>query len=147
MKVILQNDVKNIGQAGDVINVKKGFARNFLFPNQLALLATSKSIKHQEHINRIIEAKKKQALNEKKKILDRISQIELCFKRAAKEESKLFGSVTSLDISKKLEEKNYLIDKKDIHLSSPIKTLGEHKVKIKFSSDLEGDIKVVVEKE
>lgn len=146
MKVILQSDVKNIGKIGDVINVKKGFARNFLLPNQLALKATTKSLKHQTYINKLIEVKKKQALNEKQKLLNEISKIELSFKRASGKGNKLFGSVTVGDIAKKLELEKHLIDKKDIYLVAPIKSLGEHKAKIKLSPELEGEIKILVEK-
>ena len=144
MKVILQDDIKNIGKVGEIKNVKKGFARNFLFPRKLAVLATVKSLKHQEHRDKLIEIKKKKVKGQRQRFLDDLLKIELQFERSVSEKKKLFGSVTTQDIFKEFEKKKFSVEKKEIVLQSPIKTVGKHKVKIKLESDLEGEVKVVV---
>src|SRR5687768_13485303 len=99
MKVILQQDVKNVGKVGDVVNVKTGYARNFLFPRKLAAIALEKSVKAWEHLKQVAELKKKKAVAERRAILDKLAGVTVTFKRGSSDKEKIFGSVTAHDIS------------------------------------------------
>lgn len=146
MKVILQKDVKDLGKVGDLVNVSEGFARNLLFPRKLALEATEKRENEYNHLKRIAESKKKKALAARQEILNKVKGITVTFKLNAGENDKLFGTVTTSDISKNLEKLGFSIDKKDIHLEAPIKILGTHKAIIRFGDALEASIQVAVER-
>lgn len=146
MKIILQKDVKNVGKVGDIVNVATGYARNFLFPRKLAVLAEEKSVKAWEHLKKIAEQKKKKAVAERKALLDQLSGVTLTFKRVAGEKDKIFGAVTANDISDELELKGYQVDRRDIHVE-PIRMLGQHKAEVRFGEDLKAEVTVVVEKE
>lgn len=146
MKVILKKDVKNVGKVGQIVNVAKGFARNFLFPKSLAQTATEKRMGEFEHIKRMAEAKMKKALGERKELLQKISGATVTFKMNASETDKLFGSIAALDISRELEKQGFSIDKKDIILEDTIKMLGQHKAKVSFGEGLETEISVSVER-
>jgi large subunit ribosomal protein L9 len=147
MKVILQKDILNLGDAGDVKIVAAGYARNFLLPQKLVIPFNESSKKAMDHQTHLIKVKKDKRRKESEKIADAFSNIELKIIAKVGEEDKLFGSVTTTDISKKLKEAGYDIDKRRIHLDDHIKTLGEHKVTIKLEEGLTSTIKVVVEKE
>lgn len=146
MKVVLQKDVKNVGKVGDVINVANGYARNFLFPRKLAMEATENRVKEWDHLKKIAEIKKKKAVAERKAMLEKISGLTLTFKRTSGEGDRLFGSVTSIDISDALEEHGHSVDRRDID-TDPIKVLGQHKVTINMGEGLNAELTVVIEKE
>ncbi|HMN67107.1 MAG TPA: 50S ribosomal protein L9 [Bdellovibrionales bacterium] len=147
MKVILQKDVKDLGKVGDLVNVKSGYARNYLFPRQLAVGATEDSITEWNHLKKVADIKKKKAVAERKVVIDKMQGLTLNFKlEAAADSEKLFGSVTNMDISKQLEANGYQIDKRDIHLEEPIKLLGQHKASVRMGEGLEAEITIVVEK-
>lgn len=146
MKVILVKDVKDVGKVGDLVNVSSGFARNFLFPRKLANEATEKRIKEWEHLKRVAEVKKKKAVAERQAVLGKLNGISLKFKVSAGEGDKLFGSVTTSDISKELEKAGHSVDRRDIHLEEQIKVLGTHKATVRLGEGLEGSIQVVVER-
>ncbi|MGZ3722069.1 MAG: 50S ribosomal protein L9 [Bdellovibrionales bacterium] len=147
MKVILQKDVKDLGKVGELVNVKQGFARNFLFPRKLALVATEEKVTEWKHLQKVAEIKKKKAMAGRKEIIGKMQGITLNFKlEAAAESEKLFGSVTNADISKQLETHGYQIDRRDIHLEEPIRQLGQHKAQVKMGEGLEAEITIVVEK-
>lgn len=146
MKVILQKDVKDLGKVGELVNVKEGFARNFLFPRRLAAEATEKRVKELEHLNRVAEAKKKKAVAERQELLGKVNGTSLSFKVAAGDGDKLFGSVTTSEISRELEKKGFSIDRRDIHLEEQIKVLGTHRALIKMGEGLQATVQVVVER-
>lgn len=146
MKVILQKDVKNVGKIGDLIAVSEGYARNFLFPRKLALEATEKKVKEWEHLTRVAEVKKKKAVEERKQLLNKLSGLAVKFKVTAADSEKIFGSVTTADISDQLEKEGFSIDKRDIHLDETIKVLGTHKATIRFGEGLEAVIQIAVER-
>jgi len=141
--------------------VKAGYARNYLMPQNLAILFTKKQIKSIEEAKKLedrkLEMQKDKLLSiikdiemQKDKLLSIIKDIEklnLSIKMKSEEGEKLFGSVTKVDIVKLLQENNIEIDKKYIDLSSPIKTLGEHKIGIIFTADIAGSLSLMVEKE
>lgn len=133
MKVILQKDVKDLGKVGDLVNVSEGFARNLLFPRKLALEATEKRVNEYNHLKRVAESKKKKALAERQEQLNKIKGTTVNFKLNAGENDKLFGTVTTSDISKALDKLGFAVDRKDIHLEEPIKVLGTHKATIRYA--------------
>jgi large subunit ribosomal protein L9 len=145
MKVILQKDVKNVGKVGDIVSVATGYARNFLLPNRLAAIAQETSVKAWAHIKQVAERKKVKALTERKELLQKIASVTLLFKVASGENGKIFGSVTTHEISKALEEKGFSVDRRDIK-SEPIRVLGQHKVTISYGTDLSCEVTVAVEK-
>lgn len=146
MKVILQKDVKDVGRVGELVNVSEGFARNFLFPRKLAAEATEKRVKEYEHLKRVAETKKKKALAERQELLNKINGTTVTFKLAAGETDKLFGTVTTTDISKELQKMGHSVDRRDIHLEEPIKVLGQHKAVVRYAEGLEAKIQIAVER-
>lgn len=147
MKVILQKDVKDLGKVGDLVNVKSGYARNFLFPRQLAVTATEGSETEWNHLQKVAEIKKKKAMAGRMDVIRKLQGLTLNFKlEAAADSEKLFGSVTSLDLSKELDKHGFSIDKRDIHIEETIKVLGQHKVVVRLGEGLEAELTVVVEK-
>jgi large subunit ribosomal protein L9 len=145
MKVVLQKDVKNVGKVGDLVSVKSGFARNFLFPRKLAVEATENRVKSWEHIKKVAAAKQKKALVERKELLEKLSGLTVTFKVVAGEKDKLFGAVTAHDISQALEKQGYMVDRRDIH-TEIIKELGQHKAQVKFGDGLSAEITLSVER-
>ena len=146
MKVILQKDVKDVGKVGELVNVSEGFARNFLFPRKLAAEATEKRVKEWEHLKRVADAKKKKAVVERQGLLSKINGTAVKFKMAAAESDKIFGSVTTSDVSKELEKVGHSIDRRDIHFEEQIKVLGTHKAFVRMGEGLEATIQIVVER-
>ena len=147
MKVILKEDVQNLGQQGDVVDVKPGYARNYLMPQKLAILFTKQQKKSIEEAQIVEKRKLEREKDQLESVLKQVEDLNLYLKMKSEEDNKLFGSVTKLDIVKLLEENGITIDKKYIDLSSPIKTLGEHKVNIVFTKEMSGSFTLAVEKE
>ena len=147
MKVILKEDVQNLGQQGDVVEVKPGYARNYLMPQKLAILFTKQQKKSIEQAQIVEKRKLEREKNQLESVLKQVEDLNLSLKMQSEEDDKLFGSVTKLDIVKLLEENGITIDKKYIDLSSPIKTLGEHKVNIVFTKEMSASFTLTVEKE
>jgi len=147
MKVILKEDVQNLGQQGDVVEVKSGYARNYLIPQKLAILFTKQQKKSIDEAQRVEERKLEREKDQLESVLKQVEDLSLSLKMQSEEDSKLFGSVTKLDIVKLLEENGVTIDKKYVDLSSPIKTLGEHKVNIMFTKEMSASFTLTVEKE
>ena len=147
MKVILSEDVSNLGTMGSVVSVADGYANNYLFPRKLAVRADSGSAKQIEHEMRIIkrrEEKRRAELTEQSK---KISSVTVEILARAGEEDKLFGSVTTAQIAEKLAEKGFKVDRKNIHLEEPIKALGIYTVALKLGLGVEASIKVWVQPE
>jgi large subunit ribosomal protein L9 len=147
MKLILTQDVDNVGNEGDVVDVKPGFGRNFLIPQKLAVTFSKSQLKQVEekrsHEDRKIDRQKDVLLD----LLSKVADLNITVKMKSEDGEKLFGSITKLDIEKLLVENDILFDKKYIDLAAPIKTLGEHEIKIKFSNDISGSFKLTIEKE
>jgi large subunit ribosomal protein L9 len=147
MKVILTEDVAHRGAAGDMLKVKDGYARNFLIPNGMAIVATTENVKQLEHQKRQIQAKLNKLKKESEGVAKKIEGISCTIVRAAGEEDKLFGSVTSADIYASLKNEGIAVDKKKILLDEPIKNLGIFTVPIKIHSEVTANLKVWVVKE
>lgn len=147
MKVILTEDVAHLGSAGDLVKVKDGFARNFLVPNSRAIVATTQNIKQLEHQKRQVQAKLNKLMKDSEGLGRKIEAMSCTISRAAGEEDKLFGSVTSADIYNSLKNEGIEVDKKKILLDEPIKSLGIFTVPIKIHPQVTANLKVWVVKE
>lgn len=148
MKVILQKDISNLGDAGDVKEVADGYARNYLLPKKLVIRWNESSKKAMDHQAHLIKVKKEKRKKQSEKIADAIKALELQIKAKVGEDgSKLFGSVTTIDVAKKLKEAGYEIDKRKIVIEEPIKELGTFDVAVKLEEGLTASVKVTVEKE
>ncbi len=147
MKVILQKDIPNLGDAGDIKEVADGYARNFLLPKNLVLVANEASKKAIEHQKKLIKIKKEKRKKNSEKLADSLSGMELTIKAQVGEEGKLFGAITTMDISKELLAKGFEIDKRKIQLESPIKMEGEYDVVIKLDEGLNTTVKISIVKE
>lgn len=146
MKVILQKDVKNLGKVGELVNVKTGFARNYLLPRRMALEASEARVNEFNHLKKIAEAKKKKAVGERQELIKKLQGVNLVVKATAGENEKLFGTVTNNDLSNELERMGFSIDRRDIHMEEPIKMLGQHKATIKLGDGAEAELAISVER-
>ena len=147
MKVILLQDIENLGKKYEVKNVKAGHARNFLIPKGLAKPATVEALKRLETEKEIAEKKAEEELKGVQTSASNLEGQEVIIKVKVGEENQLFESVTSQKISEKLKELGFKVKKNKILLEEPIKELGEFPVKIKFEHNLETEIKVIVVEE
>jgi large subunit ribosomal protein L9 len=144
MKVILRQDIDELGFEGDIVNVANGYARNFLMPQGIALEASPENIKALASQRKKIETKRLKAKDDAEKLKQELEAFLIDFKLKSGEEGKLYGSVTSMDIASRLEKKGIVIDRRKILLDKPIKSLGEYDVAIKIYPGLIGSVKVVV---
>jgi len=144
MDIILLKDVKNLGQSGDVVNVKPGYARNKLIPEGIALRASKRNLAIADE--RKISANKKLAREESfsNELADVLSKTEITIEAQVGEEDKMFGSVTAIDIHKSLESKKIKIERSAILLDEPIKSLGIYHVPVQVSPSLKVDVKIYV---
>jgi len=146
MQVILKKDVQNLGEAGEVVNVKDGYARNLLIPKNYAEIATEGALKNREQNIARIQAKQEKLHQEalaKAAEIEKLGQLELSAK--AGESGKLFGTITTKKLCEELKEKaNIEIDRKTVSLSAPINKIGEFTMLIKLTSKVKTELKVVV---
>ena len=147
MKVILKNDVRNLGSYGDEVEVADGYGRNYLIPKGLALQATDQNKSVIDQKKKILLTRFEKDKTEAESIVNQLLAEEICFKRKAGESDKIFGSVTSHDIAEFLNAKGFNIDKKKILLDDPIKNLGSFTVSIKIHPDVPCTLSVKVDKE
>ena len=144
MKIILKEDVKNIGTIGDIIDVANGYARNYLLPKKLAIEANKKNIKEFEHYKSAILKKAENVKLASQSVADNLSSISLTIKAAAGSDNKLFGAVTNIDIAEALKSQGFDIDRKKIPLEEPIKRLGTHTVTVKLHPEISSQITIEV---
>ena len=144
MRVILREDVYNLGRSGELVTVKEGYARNYLLPRNLAMLANEANVHQLEHEKQVIELrqqKMKGGAVEQGKALEAV-QVKIV--RKAGEQNKLFGSVTALDIAEALAAAGQKIDRRLIHLPEPIKTTGQYEIEVRLHREVTSKIKVEV---
>ena len=144
MKIILISDYEGLGKAGELIDVKPGFARNKLLPNGFALRASKKNIALIDEKKKVIETSKKREDALLQDLLEQLSKTEITIEAQVGDEEKMFGSITSNDIQKSLEKKGVVVDRNTILLDAPIKSLGIFHVKVRLSKDHECEVKVYV---
>jgi large subunit ribosomal protein L9 len=144
IEVILQQDVEHLGHTGDVVRVKPGYARNYLLPRGLAVIADRRNLARWEHQKRSAAAKRAKLEQAAREAAERLASLAVQIAARAGEENRLFGSVTSQDIQRALAAQGVEIDRKRILLEAPIKTLGEHEVSVHLGAGVRGKIKVSV---
>jgi large subunit ribosomal protein L9 len=147
MQIILQEDVEKLGNRGDVVTVKPGYARNFLLPNKLAVEATAGNMKALERIRAALAKKTATELEAAKQQAELLNLVSLKFTRKTGENDQMFGSVTTGDIADGLKTQGFEIDKRQVQLSEPLKGLGEFPVTVKVFRDVTAQIKVQIDKE
>jgi large subunit ribosomal protein L9 len=147
MDVILRQAVENLGKPGDVVKVKNGYARNYLLPHNLAYEATPGNLKRIEQEKNRLEAAEGQRRGSAQEIATKLEQVSLTFSARVGEEGKLFGSVTAGDIVQQLEQQGYHVEKRQIDLHEPIKSLGVYRVPIRLHADVKPEIRVWVIKQ
>ena len=144
MDVILLEDVQGLGDAGDVVVVKPGFARNKLIPDGVALRASKRNLAVAEERKRVSKMRKDRESEADYNLVDKLSKTEITIEAQVGDDEKMFGSVTAIDIHKALDEKEINIDRHAIELEEPIKSLGIYHVPVKISAEHTGDLKVYV---
>lgn len=144
VQLILREDVMNLGEAGDLVRVKPGYARNFLVPQGKADIATASNLKRLEHQKRVISEKLAKELKDVKAVAGKFKDMLLEIEANAGPEGKLFGSVTAAQISQLLAERGIETDRRRITLAEPIRSVGEHVVSLKLHRDFSVDIKIQV---
>ncbi len=147
MKLILRENVENLGKGGDLVEVKPGYGRNYLLPRGLAVLANPRNVRELEHQKQVAAAKAAKMKASAEAVAKRLAETPVTLKRKVGEQEKLYGSVTALDIAEALAARGLQIDRRSIDLAEPIKTVGEFEVPVKLHSDVAGKAKVKVEPE
>jgi large subunit ribosomal protein L9 len=147
MKVILKKDFETLGKIGDSVNVKDGYAMNFLIPNNIAMKATESNLRVLEEIKKNRELKLKKETTDAEKLAGQLGSLTLEIKAKAGDDDKIYGSVTAQIISDTLNEKGYKIEKKQIELEEPIKQIGIFPVNVKLTSNVKASLKVWIVKE
>ena len=146
MEIILLDKIDNLGNVGDIVTVKPGYARNYLFPKGLAVRSSKRNIAFVEEKRKNIELKIAKEEQASQAIFDSLKNVEILMEVEVGENDKLFGSVTTMDLQKALNDQNIEIEKQDILLDNPIKSLGAYDIPIKVTSLLKQNIKVNVVK-
>lgn len=147
MKLILREDVENLGKGGEVVEVKPGYGRNFLLPRGLAVAANPKNVRELDHQKQIASAKAAKLKASAEAVAKRLADTPVVLKRKVGEQSKLFGSVTALDVAEALAARGLQLDRRAIDLAEPIKTTGDFEVPVKLHREVVGKAKVKVEAE
>ena len=144
IQVILSEDVHALGDAGEIVTVKPGYARNYLIPQGKALMATAERVNEVEHQKRVIGEKRARELKDLEAVKAKLDATSLEVVAQAGEEGKLFGSVTAQNLAELLAEKGLEVDRRKIVLNEAIKSVGEHKVAIRLRSDVMAEFTVTV---
>lgn len=146
MKLILKEAVHNLGESGDIVDVKNGYGRNFLIPQGKAVFATPGAVEAAERAQKQLE--ERLALNEKQaqSIADKLDSINLTFSVKTNEEGKIFGTITTTQIAETLAEKGIELDRRKIEIDGDVKSLGEYKAVVSLTSDIKGHVKFWVVK-
>ncbi len=147
MLVILKENVENLGRIGDVVNVTDGYARNFLLPRSLVVAADEKNVAAIEHHKRSLEKKRMAAKASAQELAKKLADYSCTLSRKVGEGDKLFGSVSTADIADVLKKAGFPVERREIQLDQPIKTLGVHPVTVKLEAEVSTTLKVWVVKE
>lgn len=146
MKLILKEDVKKLGSAGDLVDVKPGYGRNYLIPQAKAVLATEGAIKHHEQMKREAELRAELTVEKAKELAQQLENTSVTIPVTVGEDDRIHGTVTNIQVAEALEERDILIDRKKISIDQDIKTLGEYTATIDLMGDLNPQVKVWVVK-
>ena len=144
MEVILKEDIANLGKIGEIVRVRDGYARNYLLPRGLVLVANKKNMTTFEHQKKLVADQKQKIMKHAQAVGDQLAGVSLTIAMRAGEEGRLFGSVTNIQIEKALKAKGLNVERRKIHLSEPIKNLGEYEVPIRLAADVTVPLKLSV---
>jgi len=144
MEVILKEDIVNLGKIGEVVRVRDGYARNYLLPRGLVLVANKRNLKSYEHQKKLVGDQKQKFVRQAQSAAGALAGVSLVIPMKVGEEGRLFGSVTNIQIEKALKAKGIDVDRRKIQLDEPIKTAGDHEVHVRLSADLTVPLKVSV---
>lgn len=147
MKVILKESYMNLGEAGDIVNVKPGYARNFLLPSKLAVTATTANMKVFQDKQKEIEAKKATVRDESKKLMEALNGLSVKIVKKVGDDGKLFGSVSSKEIEEALAAENHKVDRRMIVLGQQIKMIGEYPIMVKLVGGMKASVTLKIEAE
>ena len=146
MKVILTTNIKKLGKIGDLVEVKNGYARNFLFPNNMALRENKKNLEYYNNIKEEIKKKEEKKLEEAQNIIEKIKNLNVEFFKEADEKEQLYGSISKKEIINLFKEKEIYIHSDDIDMKNPIRTLGEHEISVSPYLNITHTLKIKVNK-
>ena len=146
MKVILTTNIKKLGKIGDLVVVKNGYARNFLFPNNMALRDSKKNVDYYNSIKEDIKNKEEKKLEEAKNIIEKIKNLNVEFSKEADEKDQLYGSISKKEILDQFKENEIFIHSDDIEMKKPIRTLGEHEISVSPYLNITHTLKIKVNK-
>ncbi|MEW5737291.1 MAG: 50S ribosomal protein L9 [Myxococcota bacterium] len=144
MKLILREDVYNLGKSGEIVNVKDGYARNYLLPRNLAMLANDANVRQLEHEKQVIELRQQKLKGAAQELARKFENASVKIVRKVGEQDKLYGSVTALDIAEALAAAGLKIERRLIHLPDPIRSVGEFEVELRLHREVTTKIKVTV---
>ncbi|WP_456325133.1 50S ribosomal protein L9 [Desulfonauticus submarinus] len=144
MQVVLRADIENLGRLGDVVNVKPGYARNYLIPKGLAMLATDQNLKRFEREKKKLQEKMDAIRFAAQELADKLNALEVVLPVRVGEGDKLYGAVTAANIADKVAELGYEVDKRKILIKEPIRALGEYELEVKLHPDVRATLKVKV---
>ena len=146
MKVILTTNIKKLGKIGDLVEVKNGYARNFLFPNNMALRDSKKNLDYYNNIKEDIKNKEEKKLEEAKIIIEKIKNLNIEFSKEADEKDQLYGSISKKEILDQFKKNEIFIHSDDIEMKNPIRTLGEHEISVSPYLNITHTLKIKVNK-
>tara|TARA_B100000674_G_C37696686_1_gene848605 strand:- start:380 stop:823 length:444 start_codon:yes stop_codon:yes gene_type:complete len=146
MKVILTTNIKKLGKMGDKVSVKSGYARNFLFPNNMALRENKRNIEHYEKIKDDIKKNEEVKLQEAKDLIENLKNIEIIFNKEADEKDQLYGSISKKEIVDFLQDKKLKVKSDDVIMRNQIKSIGEHVIEISPYDGISEEISISVNK-
>jgi large subunit ribosomal protein L9 len=144
MEVILKEDIANLGKIGEVVRVRDGYARNYLLPRGLVLMANKKNLKTFEHQKKVVTDQKQKIMRQAQSVADQLTGVALVIAMRVGEEGRLFGSVTNIQIEKALKAKGLNVERRKIHLNEPIKTTGDYEVPVRLAADVTVPLRVSV---
>ena len=146
MKVILTTNIKKLGKIGDLVEVKNGYARNFLFPNNMALRDSKKNLEYYNNIKEEIKNKEEKKLEEAKSIIEKIKNLNVEFSKEADEKDQLYGSISKKEILDQFKANEIFMHSDDIEMKNPIRTLGEHEITVSPYLNITHTLKIKVNK-
>ena len=146
MKVILTTNIKKLGKIGDLVEVKNGYARNFLLPNNMALRDNKKNLEYYNNIKEEIKNKEEKKLEEAKNIIEKIKSLKVEFSKEADEKDQLYGSISKKEILDQFKENEIFINSDDIDMKNPIRTLGVHEISVSPYLNITHTLKIKVNK-
>jgi len=146
MKVILTTNIKKLGKIGDLVEVKNGYARNFLFPNNMALRDSKKNLEHYNNIKEEIKNKEEKKLEEANNIIEKIKKLNVEFSKEADEKDQLYGSISKKEILDLFKKNEIFIHSDDIEMKNAIRTLGEHEISVSPYLNITHTLKIKVNK-